>query len=181
MVVPAALTALVAMGWTLERALQDPAAAAPRNLDVVELWSGVGAVAGAAARCGMRVKTFDRDRMPGVADRRSAESENILAPAGFYRALSYVLALVPGGLLVMAPECRSFHNFLNTRNTKRSLQNPEGDETYEPVASGNAQATVAAFLYALAHLRGVRVLLENPKGSYLFKLSVWRMVADYLN
>ena len=69
-VVPAALTALVAMGWTHERALQDPAAAAPRNLDVVELWSGSGAVAGAAGRCGMRVKTCYEDRVPGVTGRR---------------------------------------------------------------------------------------------------------------
>ena len=180
MVVPEALTTLVTMGWTLERALQDPAAAAPRNLDVVELWSGVGAVARAAARRAMHTKTFDRARVPGTTDGRGAASENILAPAGFYKALSYVLALAPGGLLIMAPECRSFHHVLNVRNTKRSLEDPAGDETYAPVATGNAQAAIAAFLYALAHLRGVRALVENPKGSYLFKLPVWCTVADYV-
>jgi hypothetical protein len=49
-----------------------------RDLDVVELWSGVGSIYKAAVRKNLRAKPFDIGREPGVTDR----TEDITSPTG---------------------------------------------------------------------------------------------------
>jgi hypothetical protein len=128
-------------------------------LEVVEVWSGVEAVARVASRKGFRVQAFDFVRSP---------SEDITAEAGFHTALTYVLRLRQGGLLGLAPVCSSFI-FPNSCNTKRTLDNVEGDTSYEPVRIGNLMAQVAALFLAIAVARGARCFLENPAGSMMFR------------
>lgn len=82
--------------------------------------------------------------------------------------MNYVFRLRPGGLLWEAVVCSSFV-WANVSNTKRSIDNPFGDVTYEPVDQGNAMANIAAFLMAVASARGVEVCLENPAASMIFR------------
>lgn len=91
-----------------------------RDLDVVELWSGVGSIV-KAARNHVAVP-FDINRRPGVTDLEGPGNEDITSPAGFNKALDYVLRLRPSGLLFMAPVCSSF-SFCNMHNTKRNRDN----------------------------------------------------------
>ena len=51
-----------------------------------------------------------------------------------------------------------------------------GDVIYKPVADGNINATGAAFLVALASLRGVWLVLENPAGSVICRCPMLELV-----
>lgn len=142
-----------------------------RDLDVVELWSGVGSIVSAAKAAGLAAAPFDKHRDHGVTDTADpSTTEDILLEAGFLRALGLVLRLRLGGLLWMAPVCSSWI-FLNLAQTKRTrLHGPKfsGDERYVPVQQGNQMAEIAAFLFLIAALRGVHAVIENPAGSMMF-------------
>ena len=56
-----------------------------------------------------------------------------------------------------------------------------GDVNYKPVANGYLHATVAAFLFALASLRGVLPVLENPAGSVIFHFPMLELVLSYFS
>ena len=77
------------------------------------------------------------------------------------RALQAVLEIKEGGLLWMAPVCSSWG--------RRTVKNPAGRAGYEPVKQGNHTASIAAFLYAVAMLRKVRPVIEQPAGSIMFR------------
>ena len=139
----------------------------PRDLDVVELWSGVESVVKEAQERGYYAKPFDLNRIPGSTDVPGRTSEDILTREGFERALDLVVRVREGGLAGMAPVCSSFI-FANTANTKRNRENYRGDERYLPVRQGNQMAQTAAFLMCVALARGVHFFIENPAGSMLF-------------
>ena len=131
-----------------------------RRLDVVELWSGVGAVAKAARSRSLAAETFDTKDDP---------EQDVLTKTGFELALELVLRIRAGGLLWMAPVCSSFC-WLNAARHKRTSENQfVGDLSYKKVVQGNGGADVAAFLFALAWARGVEVSVENPPGSAIWK------------
>ena len=174
MEVPTRLLSLSFHGWTLVQALQHPAACMSRTVDCLELWAGVGSVAHAARNMGFKSIAVDKLDCP---DGACTELYDITSRKGFERAMTYVLSVVVGGLLVMAPCCSSF-GFLNLSKTKRSVNNPEGDISYNKVQDGNSQAMAAAFLFALASIRSVKAVVENPTSSWLFKLPVWRLLSD---
>lgn len=140
-----------------------------RDLDVVELWSGVGAIAEAAREAGFAAVEFDINRVPGTTDTdRPAETENILLEPGFKRALELTMRLRPGGILWMAPVCSSWV-FLSLSRTKRKRGTRyEGNMGCRAVREGNEMARIAAFLYKVAHARGATPVLENPPSSTLF-------------
>ena len=165
-----------------------------RDLDVLEVWSGVASVQKAAASRGLTAAAIDIDY--GV-------DHNLLSSIGFCAALRQTMRLRPGGLLAMAPVCSSF-TFPNISRTKRSSQDfsgdPENDSAMAPsyssgcicicrmyeleakghslehststalsqVRDGNHMAEVAAFLFIIAVSRGVHAFLENPAGSMMF-------------
>ena len=86
-----------------------------RDLDVVELWSGVAAIVAAAKAAGFTAMPFDKFRIKGATDTDDPDTtEDILLEAGFRRALNLVLHVRPGGLVWMAPVCSSWM-FLNTK------------------------------------------------------------------
>ena len=136
-----------------------------RDLDVVELWSGVGSIVKAAQT--HAAVPFDINRRPGVTDVEGPGNEDITSPAGFNKALDYVLRLRPSGLLFMAPVCSSF-SFCNMHNTKRNRDNVRGDESYAPVQKGNLMADIAGFFLCVALARKVHTVIENPVGSLIF-------------
>ena len=138
-----------------------------RDLDVVELWSGVGSVVAAAEGLGYRAHGFDMFRIPGLTDVPGPMCEDITLETGFVKATSHVLRLRPAGLLGMAPVCSSFV-FPNSSNTRRTRTRWQGDEEYPPVQRGNLMAQEAAFLMCVALARDVHFFIENPAGSTMF-------------
>ena len=177
MAVPHVLHSLAFLGWTLQAALDLPAANKPRRRQVAELWCGVGSIWRAGARRGYEAIGYDKARIPGVTDSPGPLSEDITTPSGFLNAIHVVLSLVPGGLLWQGTDCSSM-GWVNRNNTGRTKSNPHGNLRYRPVRVGNAQATAAAFLYALACLRSVLCVTENPCNTFLFKLDPWKLVAS---
>jgi hypothetical protein len=159
--VKAALAAnLCLYGLTVSVVLGDPSwNSRQRWLDVVEIWSGVASVKGAAEEDGFRAKAFDIINSP---------LQDICTEGGFKMALGWVLELRENGLLAMAPVCSSWVT-LNCVNTKRSKLNLEGEPSYEPVQQGNEMAKAAAFLMLVAIARNVHAYMENPAQSMMFR------------
>lgn len=58
---------LLVFGYSLQDVVRE-FSDVPRDLDVVELWSGVESVVNAARRLGLRAQPFDLAREPGVTD-----------------------------------------------------------------------------------------------------------------
>lgn len=154
------------MGLTLADAL----ASAPvlRDLDVVELWAGVGSIASAATRAQYQAATFDLHRVPGVTDMPGESCEDLTTMTGFKAAVSLVLRLREGGLLALGPDCSSF-TFPNSSRHKRTSHNAVGDLSYFPVSVGNLMAVIAVFLCQLALARKAHFALENPSDSQFFR------------
>ena len=157
---------VIVFGLTLQAALSRNS---ERDLDLVELWSGVGSIAGSAVESGFTVRCFDLHRVPGVTDCPGLEQEDITTKQGFEAALALVLGIRPGGLLHLAPECSSFA-FPNSARHKRRIGQEMGDTSYGPVACGNLMGVIALFLAIVAMCRGVHVSLENPPGSMYFNM-----------
>ena len=157
---------LARFGITLLSALTDPQWLDPGLvLEVVEIFAGVAAVTAAASSRGFAATAIDI-----VFERKK---HNLLERSGFLLALACVLALPPGGLLILAPVCSSFV-FPNSSRTKRKRTNFVGDVTYRPVRDGNSLAETAIFLFAVAAARGCYAGLENPAGSAIFSyLEFW--------
>ena len=157
--VPQLLQGLCVFGLTLEDALHLPEDAGPIRVDVVELWCGVGSIVAAPTATGYVVRQFDIHRV---------HAEDLLSSCGFVSTVRCVLAIRTGGLLWMAPVCSSFV-FTSISECKRKEGNWIGDVNYKPVADSNLHATVAAFLFALANLRSVLPVIENPAGSVILR------------
>ena len=154
------------MGLTLDAALAS--APADRDLDVVELWAGVGSIARAATRAQYQAAAFDLHRVPGVTDMPGEGCEDLTTLTGFKAATSLVLRLREGGLLALGPDCSSF-TFPNSSRHKRNLNDVLGDLSYLPVSIGNLMAVIAVFLCQLAIVRRVHFALENPGDSQFFR------------
>jgi len=150
---------LVIFGFTVATVLDSSQwGSLPRDLDLAELWAGVGHVALAGRQAGHATCTFERQ--DDLAD-------DLLTPDGFLRAVTLVMRLRPGGLLGTAPTCSSF-GFANSNKCRRTKTNWAGDVSYEAVQRGNLEAQIAVFLVSLAVARGVHAFLENPAGSLMF-------------
>jgi hypothetical protein len=154
------------LGMTLAEALQ-LGTEVSRDMDVVELWSGVGSISGAAAASGYESAPYDLHRVPGVTDVDSEDCEDISSPAGFLKAVMLTLRIREGGLLAMGPDCSSF-TFPNSSRHLRKVDNHWGDLGYMPVLVGNISAIIAMFLFQLALTRGVHCTVENPPDSRIF-------------
>lgn len=150
---------LTLFGLNVQHVLESPAwQPMRRDLDVLEVWSGCASIARAASKRGLQAEAFDKINSP---------SQDILTAVGFSNVVRMSMRLRVGGLLAMAPVCKSF-GFANVRNTKRKRDNVQGDTEYAPVRDGNAMALAAAFLFNIAVQRGVRTSIENPAGSMMF-------------
>ena len=94
-----------------------------RNLERVEIFAGVGAVAAAASELNLRAATYDKNRIPGSTE----ATEDITSEHGFRTAVSLVMRLVPTGLLWIAPDCSSW-GWMNASQCRRASSNGyEGD------------------------------------------------------
>lgn len=160
---PSILTAtaatLVLFGaYTIDSVLADPHwAQKARTYDLVELWSGVGSLVRAAQQRSLVASGFDITHGP---------EEDITTEPGFRKALALVMALKPGGLLAMGPDCSSWV-FPSSPHHKRHL-GIEGNQKFDWVRAGNLMARMAVFFFMLAQRRQVLAFIENPVGSQLF-------------
>ena len=114
---------LVVFGLTIDAVLSDPQwTSTPRDLDYVEVFSGMEAVTMAARGAGKRIRPFDILR---------------------------AMRLVAGGLLWLAPVCSAWV-FMNSTACQRNQRNKYyGNESYKPVQQGNVMAHASAFLILL--------------------------------
>lgn len=143
-------------GASLAKALEE-AEHGVKDLDVLELWSGVGSIAAAARDVHLKAETMELK-----------DGQDLATKEGFKEAESKVMRLAKGGLLWMAPPCKSFV-FLNSSNCRRNPYNKyHGDTSYPPVKEGNLFANEAKYLGQLALKRDVQVVIENPPQSTLW-------------
>ena len=99
---------------TVSGVLSDPGyTQLPRTLDLLELWSGVGAVVSAARSIKLQAQGFDKHRIAGETE----ESEDLCTLAGVSNAIKLLMSVVDGGLLMLAPGCSSW-TFLNISRTQ---------------------------------------------------------------
>ena len=134
---------------------------APRDLDLVELWSGVEALARQAATIGLQAECHDQLKRPGDS------SYDITTLEGFSAALKLVMRIRAGGLLGMGPDCSSFV-FVSSPHAQRKSTNWSGNTQHQFVRDGNLMASMAAFFMCIAVARGVEAFMENPVGSMIF-------------
>ena len=131
-----------------------------RDLDVCELWAGVGSVVRAAARRKLTAVGLDI-----VSDK----GEDFTCLAGFRKALHEVQRLRRGGLLVMGPPCSTFV-WMSSSVCKRSEENGfDGEWNNVKVHEGNFQLDIALWFFTYARLRSVVPVLENPQHSSMWK------------
>ena len=145
--------------YTVDTILQDPQYQGnDRDLDMVELFSGMEGLTRASRRAGWRTVAFDILRSP---------QEDLTTEAGFLKALGLVMRLREGALLWIGLPCSSW-TFPNSSNHRRRKGAVEGDTAYLPVWEGNVMADIAALFMIICILRGVECVIENPAGSQLF-------------
>ena len=87
---------LVLFGHTIEEFLDS---AVLRDLDVFEVWAGVGSIVKAARRHKLNAASME------ILDDSSQDASSA---SGFMNAVRLVLSLKIGGLLWLAPVCSSF-------------------------------------------------------------------------
>lgn len=165
-------------GLTVETILKDPQFEVERDLDCCEFFSGVGSVYKAAEARNLKASKYDKFRSPGLTDLDgSSSSEDICTKTGFIAAIVRLMRIVPGGLATLAPKCASWM-FLNVVNTGRKKENGyQGDISNHSVCEGNQMMIACLILMELAVLRGLWVVLENPKKSYVW---FWQPMVETL-
>lgn len=124
----------------------------PRDLDCVEAYAGVAAIARAFTAAGLASRAYDKV---------ISEEDDVLTVTGLVRLFWLVLRLKPGGLLWAAPPC-SMWSFMSSSVHCRTKKNPRGDRTRYSVREANNVARITACVIKIATFRGVRFCMENP-------------------
>ena len=143
-----------------------------RDIDVVELFAGVGSIVLAARSKGLCAQGFDKD------DNGGAVHLDICTPYGLERAARSVSRIKEGGLLCAAPECSSFTFPNSSGHARKAENNFEGDETKHYVVTGSLIAWATAYVARVALERNVCVVLEDPPSSCIFKFAP---IVDLIN
>ena len=116
---------LTFFGITLASVLQDSQLLGlPRDLDVAEIFSQAQSVVNGARDIGLQGQAHDK------------EDGDICSKAGFYAGLNLIMRLKEGGLLVLAPECKTFGVACRNQH-KRTKENVEGDTSWSEVEAGS--------------------------------------------
>lgn len=153
---------ILVFGHSVEEILSNPDWQGERDLDALEIFAGVESVKTAADDEGLRAMAIDKDK--------DAVNHDLTTETGFLYVCSVLMMVVVNGLCWIAPVCSSM-GFPNSKNTKRTKKNPEGDLDYLPNQVGNHFATVAAFFVQMCRLRSIHWVIENPRGSFIFMTS----------
>lgn len=130
-----------------------------RDVDLVEVFSGRGQLAAAFRDGNYQVATFD------IVDNPQQDATTL---QGIFYLIILILRVVPGGLVWLAPPCQLW-TFMASSVHKRTRSAPAGDTSNTKVREANQIARVVAAVILLAHSRGARVFVEQPRGSHLFR------------
>ena len=149
---------------------QDAAATAAESelLDVVEGWSGAGAISRSCIEQGLRVKSFDKKYL---------RAHNLHSPRGLRLWLLTVSYLRSGGTMWMAPTCASWV-WISRSRTRRSAANPLGVATVPAVQDGNASVSRVIILAVLRERVGVKTVIEQPLSSLMDKVPAFTRLME---
>ena len=105
-----------------------------RKFDTVEVCSGSGGTTKAIRRLGMVGQTFDRIDDP---------TEDLCHLSGLLFVTYLVLQIKRGACMIISPQCSTWLNMCRY-HTKRSLQDPFGDEGRQDVFEANFTSMVVS-------------------------------------
>jgi hypothetical protein len=152
--------------YTPEKAISDfGGSILDRDLDIVEMYSGVGSIHSAAVDRGLRSQAFDKHRVKDLTDRAGGYCEDVTSLDGFENAIRVVLRIRPGGMVTFALKCSSFISACASVHQRKGCNNWRGNEDKAIVQYGNSIANATAVLVVVAFLREVIPVLENPVSS----------------
>lgn len=96
-------------------------------------------------------------------------AHDVTAEAGFFALLDLALRLAPGGLIMGGPPCSLFV-FLSSSVHRRGVGHELGDASRVQVRLANLVVENTMVLLEVVSPRGVWFVLEQPAGSWMFKL-----------
>ena len=129
----------------------------PRNVHFFDFFSGVGQATKTFRERGFRTQHFDLSDGPQY---------DITCRVGFIWALTIILSMVPGGLILLGPPC-SLWVYMSSSYHGRNLANPEGDCRREGVRAANMLIRNVCVLMFIAHFYGLYFVLEQPSSSQM--------------
>jgi hypothetical protein len=135
------------------------AAGLVRDLDFLEVFAGQGNMTKAFIAMGMMAAQFETVHGPG---------QDLTTVDGLCAVIILVLRVKEGGLVWLAPPCNLF-SWMSSSVHKRTKLNPAGNIHLPSVRRSNKIARIAAGLVRLAYALKVRVAVENPHNSGLFR------------
>ena len=126
-----------------------------RWIDVLDLFSGKGAVLVEATLQKLKCKTFDI-----LADRDEDLSSKIV----FFLCLGLILRMRPHSIIMAGPPCSQWI-FMSSSQHCRTADVPYGDCSDKAVCFANVVVANLCILLAIATLRTIWVVLEQPSTS----------------
>ena len=129
-----------------------------RDLDLFDVCAGQARLSRWALLGGLKSIALDRDYSP-IMDINTDEGLSI--------ALAFLLRVRPGGLCFIGAQCSSWV-WLSRSTTKRSIENPYGNTSFNRVAEGNLLNCRVAVLCMIAITCGVFFVIEQPASSLFF-------------
>jgi hypothetical protein len=131
--------------------------AVPRNLDLFEMFAGMGNLSFAFRAKGFKSEGFDVSSNP---------KEDLSTTVGFILALRGVLRLKIGALLWGGVPCSTWV-YISRGTSGRSAWQPMGNTTMPCVRAANLVTARFAALVLLAVARGAQWLVEQPGSSVM--------------
>ena len=131
-----------------------------RDLDAVEIFSGVRSIQRACVRRGLRAEFLDKLASP---------LHDVTKPDGFAQGVNVVLRVKIGGLMTVAPHCGSFVPACQNNHERGPDNFYYGNTAKDFVLEGNIIADAATFYLKLGSMRGLYVVVENPPASTIWK------------
>ena len=139
-----------------------------RDLDVLEIFQGIGNVVSSARDAGLTAEGYDVEL--------DKENHDIVEHAGWVTIRGLAMRVKKNGLAWLAPEC-SWWTFSCSSHHQR-YDRIEGDATKVKVRETNKMARRVAWLLEFFHIRNVHCITENPRGSQYFNFPVTARILE---
>ena len=137
-----------------------------RDLDVVELFSGGGALHKSCREAGLDAQGFEVLSNP---------DDDLSTTAGFLRGIRLILRLRINGSVWSGQPCSSWV-FLSRSVSQRTATSPSGDDYNPWVRTHNVLASRCALLFLLAMARSATWCCEQPASSLLDRYHRMRQI-----
>lgn len=129
-----------------------------RRLDLVEIFAGQQELTKAVNEENMKGEACDILTKPKL--------HNIESQEGLEHLASKILQMKPGGVLWGGPPCKTWI-WISRSGTYRTAKRPQGSLKVPRVAQANLPVENFTLLAAVAHLRGVDYVVENPSSTLI--------------